>query len=383
MKRLDNLYDNMCDLKNIIEMTDKVCMRVRNKRLVDKFETYKAEHIVNIKNRLDSRNVTFDKYNIFMITDPKCRVIMSLNIEDKIINHLVSKYILVKVFENKFTDSMVATRVNKGTSYGIKLLKKYLNEIKKENSNFYVLKIDIKKYFYSLDHNILKKIIVENIKDKDAINILNNIIDSTNLEYINKKIISLKEKRLEYLHDENLIKETIDIPLYEYDKGVSIGNQTSQNFGLIYLYKLNHYIKEKLKIKYEINYMDDYILIHKDKKYLEYCLEKIREFLLEYNLEINDKKTKIDNIKNGIDFLGYRFYLGNNKIIIKLRNRTKKNFKNKVKKLEELIKTNDITVKEFNMSLSSYKGLLKYKSCRNLYYKTKKLKKQLYFKTHV
>ena len=136
MKRLNNLYDDMCDLDNIIRMTDKVCSRVRNKKLVDRFETYKAEHIVNIKNRLDSRNVKFNRYNIFMITDPKCRIVMSLNIEDKIINHLVSEYILVKVFENKFTNNMVATRINKGTSYGIKLLKRYLNEIKKESSNF-------------------------------------------------------------------------------------------------------------------------------------------------------------------------------------------------------------------------------------------------------
>lgn len=147
MKRLNNLYNDMCDLNNIIKMTDKVCSRVRNKRLVDRFEVYKSEHIINIKNRLESKNVIFNKYNIFMITDPKCRVIMSLNIEDKIINHLVSKYIVVKTFESKYTDSMIATRKNKGTSYGIKLLKKYLNEIKKEYSNFYILKIDIKNIF--------------------------------------------------------------------------------------------------------------------------------------------------------------------------------------------------------------------------------------------
>lgn len=96
MKRLNNLYNDMCDLNNIIKMTDKVCSRVRNKRLVDRFEVYKSEHIINIKNRLESRNVMFDKYNIFMITDPKCRVIMSLNIEDKIINHLYQNIYLLK-----------------------------------------------------------------------------------------------------------------------------------------------------------------------------------------------------------------------------------------------------------------------------------------------
>ena len=118
---------------------------------------------------------------------------------------------------------MVATRKNKGTSYGIKLLKKHLKEIKKECSYFYVLKIDIKKYFYSIDHNILKSIIRKNIKDKDSIKILDNIIDSTNYEYVNKQINELKEKRIKHLKDEVLIKETINIPLYERGKGVSIG----------------------------------------------------------------------------------------------------------------------------------------------------------------
>lgn len=369
MKRLNNLYNDMCDLNNIIKMTDKVCSRVRNKRLVDRFEVYKAEHIINIKNRLDRKNIMFDKYNIFMITDPKCRVVMSLNIEDKIINHLVSEYILVKTFENKYTDSMIATRKNKGTSYGIKLLKKYLKEIKKEYSNFYFLKIDIKKYFYSIDHNILKNILRKNIKDKDSIKILDNIIDSTNLEYVNKEINELKEKRIKHLKDEDLIKETMNIPLYERGKGVSIGNQTSQNFGLIYLYELNHYIKEQLHIKYLINYMDDFIIIHEDKKYLEYCLDEIKKFLLKYKLEINYNKTKTDSIRNGIDFLGYRFYVNNNKIIIKLRNHIKNIFKSKVKKLKYLIEENYITLKEFNVKLSSYKGLLKYGECRDLYYK--------------
>lgn len=162
----------------------------------------------------------------------------------------------------------------------------------------------------------------------------------------------------------------MNIPLYECGKGVSIGNQTSQNFGLIYLYELNHYIKEHLNIKYLINYMDDFIIIHEDKNYLEYCLDEIKKFLLKYKLEINYNKTKIDSIKNGIDYLGYRFYVSDNKIIIRIRNRTKDIFKSKVKRLKYLMEENYIILKDFNMKLSSYKGLFKYGECRNLYYKS-------------
>ena len=374
MKRLNNLYFSTYDLDNIIEMTNKVCKNVKNKNKVNKFETYKSEHIFNIYKRLNEKNQCWERYNIFMITDPKCRIVMAQEIEDKIINHLVAEYILIKTFESKFCNSMCATRKGKGTHYGIKLLKKYLNEMKGKYDNFYVLKIDISKYFYNIDHDILKKIISSKIKEKESLDILFNIIDSTNLSYINEKIKKIKEDKIKYLKsingDEKLIKEIFEIPLYECGKGLPIGDQTSQAFGLIYLYKLNHFIKEKLHIKYLINYMDDFVIIHNDKKYLKYCLNIIKDILNnEYKLKINIRKTKIDSVKNGVDFLGFIFYIKNNKVIMKLRNNTKKRFKKKLKNII-LLKNNDlISKREFNMFLSSYSGHLNYGSCNNLFYK--------------
>lgn len=369
MKRVSNIYHKVYDIDNINKMCDLVCSKVKNKEKAEKFMLYKSEHIINIKNKLMSKNLDFSKYSIFLITDPKCRVIMSQNIEDKVINHLVAKYLLVDVYENIYTNSMCATRINKGSSYGIHLLKNYLNKIKYKYTNFYYLKIDIKKYFYNIDHNILKSILSHKIKDKDALEVLYKIIDSTNSNYINRRIDNLKINRINYLKDNHLIKEVEEIPLYEYDKGCSIGNQTSQAFGLIYLYEFNHYLKEKLHLKYVINYMDDFIIIHEDKDYLKLCLKQIRKYLFDnLKLELNEKKTRIDNIKNGIDFLGYRFIIKNNKVITKLRNRVKKNFKKKLKHLQELFKNNYISKKEFKNFLSSYKGLLMYGDCNYLYY---------------
>lgn len=128
MKRLNNLYSSVYDLSNIINMTNKVCTKVRNKNKVNKFELYKSEHIINIQKKLKNKNIDICKYNIFMITDPKCRIVISEEIEDKIINHLIAEYILVKTFENKYPSSMCATRIGKGTHYGIKLLKKYFKK---------------------------------------------------------------------------------------------------------------------------------------------------------------------------------------------------------------------------------------------------------------
>ncbi|MBR2707806.1 MAG: hypothetical protein IKE90_00035 [Bacilli bacterium] len=376
MKKASNLYKYICNINNIVDMTDKVCKTVRNKKKVDIFENKKIEHIINIYNRLNNKNFKFDKYNIFMITDPKCRIVMAEEIEDKIINHLVAKYILVKTFENKYIDSMVATRKNKGTLYGVKLLKHYLNKMKRKYDNFYFLKLDISKYFYSIDHNILKEILKKKIKDKDALNIIFSIIDSTNKKYINEEIKKLKENRINYLKNTNLnnkdklIKEVEEIPLYKESKGVGLGSQTSQSIGLIYLYEINHYIKEYLHIKYVINYVDDFVIIHGNKEYLKYCLSKIKVKLeKEYKLKLNPKKTRIDNIKNGIDFLGYRFYIKDDKVILKLRKRNKNNFKKKANNLKLLKKYNYIDEIEFKKQILSYKGLLKWGNCNNLWYK--------------
>ena len=370
MKRVSNLYSDLYNLDNIINMTDKVLSKVKNKERREKFLLYYSEHIVNIKSRLENKNINLGKYNIFLITDPKCRVIMSQSIENKVINHLIAEYLLVRVFENRYIDSMCATRINRGSGYATKLMKKYLNEIKLKHNKFYILKIDIKKYFYNIDHNILKRILKDNIKDKDALSILFKVIDSTNESYINERIIKLKERRINYLSTEKLIIETRDIPLYKYDKGCGIGDQTSQAFGLIYLNEICHFIKEELHLKYFINYMDDFIIIHHDKEYLSNCLNIIRDKLLnDYKLELN-RKTRIYNINEEIEFLGYRYILKNNKVIIKLRNITKKNFKKNVRMLNLLKSYNYIDNEKYKLLLNGYKGVLSKGNCNNLYYRS-------------
>ncbi len=376
MKRQNNLYSIVCDFNNIIKMTDKVCSRVRNKRKVCIFESYRAEHIYNIYYRLNNKCLDIGRYNIFMITDPKCRIIMAQEIEDKILNHLIAEHILVNVFETKFTDSMCATRTGKGTIYGIRLLKKYINKLKCNYKDFYILKLDIKKYFYNIDHNVLKKILSKKINDKDALNILNSIIDSTNNKYVNDCIYKLIKDRINYLEEstiinkKQLIEETKSIPLYRYGKGVALGNQTSQAFGLIYLSEFNHYLKEELHLEFVINYMDDFIIMHYDKEYLKLCLKKITKVLKDiYKLEINEKKTKINHVKNGIDFLGYRFIIKNDRLVMRLRRRTKKRFKSKMKRVNILYNDKLITRKEYKILLSSYNGLLKWGNCTNLYYR--------------
>lgn len=362
MKKINNLYDKINDIDIIIDMYDNVVSKnTKNKQKIEKFNDYYSINIINIKNIINSGNYIPGKYNIFLVREPKIRIIMSQNITDKVINHLIAKYFLIDVLDKTLVDFNIATRLNKGTHYGIKLTKKYLNEMKIKYDTFYYLKFDISKYFYNIDHEIVKKLINKKIKDKKVINIINNIIDSTNREYVNNEINNLKNGEIERINKLNIseyekeikIKEINNISYYKNGKGLPIGNMTSQILAVTYLNELDHYIKEKLKIKYYIRYMDDGILLHNDKEYLKYCLKEIEKILNLYKLKLNPKKTKINNIKTGIDFLGFRFYIKNDKIILKLRNDCKKRFKKKMKKFDYDV-------------YQSYIGHLKWGNCNAL-----------------
>ena len=229
-------------------------------------------------------------------------------IEDKIINHYVNKYILEPKLSKYLDIRNIATRKGMGTEYGIKLIKKYLEENKKYEV-FYILKIDIKKYFYNIDHEVLLKMLKKEL-DSDEYKIIESIIKSTNKDYINKEIAKLREKYPNNIED---------IPFIKKDKSLPIGNLTSQFLAIYYLNKLDHYIVHNLHLKYYIRYMDDFIIIHHDKQYLKYCLSIIIKILNNYyKLDINNKKTKITNNKQGFCILGYRFRVINKKTIINI-----------------------------------------------------------------
>ena len=370
MKRTGNLYSKITDLENIKKMYDKrVRINTKNKVKIEKFEEYYASNILRIKEILDSKNYHPGKYNLFFIKEPKVRLIMSQNITDKVINHLVSEYFLVDVFDKILIEENIATRINKGTHYGVKKLKRYLKS--HINEELYILKFDISKYFFNLDHDILKKIVRKKIKDKDALNILDNIIDSTDKEYINKTIIKLKEKEISKLRESNvsnkeqLINDIKKVPLCKKGKSAPIGNMSSQAFAIIYLNELDHYIKEKLKPDLYIRYQDDGLLVSNSKEQLKEYLTEIEKIVKKYKLKLN-KKTKIYNIKEGFEFLGFKYIKKNNKLVVKIKNQTKRRFKRKMKGLYKLYNNDKISLDEVKQVKASYLGHLKYGDTKNL-----------------
>lgn len=272
MKRKGNLYKNTYKIENIQEAFNEVCRNTKNKRKIANYKQYKCIYISRIYNILKDKNYEVGPYNIFTIYEPKERRIVSQNVQDKIVNHLVSRHILYPALIPCLIPENVASIKNKGTREGLRLTKLYHKKCKIKYGTYYVLKCDVSKFFASIDKNILKEKLQRKIKDKDALAIVNKIIDSE-------------------------------------EHGLGIGNMTSQVLAIFYLNDFDHYIKEELKIKYYVRFQDDFLLFHKSKKYLKECFSLIRKFLKKEHLVLN-KKSRLYKSTNNFIFLG-RNYKGN------------------------------------------------------------------------
>ena len=345
------------DLMNIYE--NEVRKNTKNKRKIYQFEKYKMINILNIYRELSNDIIRPIKYNIFLVKYPKYRVVMSLNIGDKIINHYVARYILINKLDKYLDDRNIATRTNLGRDYGLKKVKDYMEHFKKYDS-FYILKMDISKYFYSIDHEVLKEMLKHDL-DNTEYKIMCNIIDSTNYDYINNTIDKLKN--IELNSKSTRIKEINEIPHYNKGKGLPIGNMTSQFLAIYYLYKLDHKIIYDYHLKYYLRYMDDFIIIHHDKNYLINIKKKIEEELNNtFKLRINYKKTIITNNREGFTFLGYRFRVINKKTVINISNSTRIRVKKRIKEVISLYKHNQLKLETAFSSINTYSYGFKYGS---------------------
>ena len=340
-KIVDNIYDKYITFENVYKIWNIVKKTCKNKKAVYLFSKNKVTNIENIVKCLKNRTYKPMPFRLFLIFEPKERLVMSQCITDKIVNHFVANYYLLPYLENKLIDSNVATRKNKGSSYAGYLIEKYINTIrlKEPNKNIYALKIDISKYFYNINHDILINMLENDIKDKDVINIIKIIIGETNKPYINETISYLNKAH------------STEIPLYKYNTGLSIGAMTSQFLAIYYLNKIDHYIKEKLKCNYYIRYMDDFLLFCTDKDELLRLYYKISKKIIDLKLMVNTK-SGVFNMKNGISFVGYKYLIDDKRFIIKYCNKTIKKIN---KKLNYLYK-NDLI--KYYRSYASYYGYL-------------------------
>lgn len=369
MKKSVRKYDEMVSHDVIRDNYRTIMKNTKHRNKIVKFDIFFTVNIHNIYKALQEKRYKHGRYNIFLVHEPKYRIVMGENIHDKIVNHVLSNVYLKEAIYPKLIDENVATRVGKGTSAAIALCRKYFVRMNNKYKKFYVLKFDITKYFYNIDHEILKSLLREVFVDEEVLKILYETIDATDYGYINMEIdnnVRREIERLKRLNIQNLddkIEELKRIPHYSPGKGLGIGSLTNQIYAVFYLNKLDHYIKENLGIREYIRFMDDGLIFCEDKDRLREILkiidEKIRN---EFKLELNNK-TKIYTATEGFEFVGYRFRLKNGRMLIRVKNSTKNRMKRKFK----ILAKHDM--EKYTRVKASYKGLVQYCTCKSLYNK--------------
>ena len=313
-------YQDIISLENLLTAWKLFLRGKRHKKDVVVFEINLATNLLELFTDLKNKTYTHGGYFSFNISDPKPRNIHKATVRDRVVHHLLYKE-LYPYFEQRFIFDSYSCRDNKGTHRALERFRYFAGKVSKNHTRTcYVLKCDIKKFFASVDHKVLLKILGKHIEDKNIILILKNIIDSFSMQ--------------------NSVYAMADML-----KGLPLGNLTSQLLVNVYMHEFDIHVKENLKVKYYIRYADDFVILSRDKKYLEELLPKLDNFLEnKLHLTLHPDKVYIKAYGSGVDFLGWVHFPYHRQI----RTATKK----------KIVK--NMTGYPKSETVNSYRGILKH-----------------------
>jgi retron-type reverse transcriptase len=283
MKRYGNIYPQITDYSNILLAARKAQKGKRFRENVLSFNYNLEQELEKIKQELESKTYQPGKYKTFEIYEPKRRTISAAPYRDRVVHHALCN-IICPIFERTFINDSYANREGFGTHRALRRFTEFAR------SSQYVLQCDIKKYFPTIDREILKQQIRRKIKCADTLWLIDTIIDNSNEQ----------ESILDYFPGDDLLT-----PL-KRRRGLPIGNLTSQFFANVYLNGFDHFIKEKLKTSKYLRYVDDFALFADDRQFLTEARQAIEEYLAKLRLKIHPIKSQLFETKKGANFLGFR-----------------------------------------------------------------------------
>jgi RNA-directed DNA polymerase len=318
MKRIGNLYEKISSIDNLI-LADKMARRQKQESYgVKRHDMNKDSNINKLQKMLQDKEFHTSPYNVFKIYEPKEREIYQLPyFPDRIVHHAIMN-ILEPIWHKIFIAQTYSCIKGRGIHKCSLDVQKALTD--KENTK-YCLKLDIAKFYPSIDHDVLKAIVRRKVKCKDTLQLLDSIIESA--------------------------------------PGVPIGNYVSQYFANLYLAYFDHYMKEQAGVKYYFRYADDIVILHASKEYLHGVLVQINDYIsTELNLSLKQNYQIFPVESRGIDFVGYVFFHSH----VLLRKSIKKNLCRKVAK----IKDKQLKESEIKTQLGPWWGWAKHCNSKNL-----------------
>jgi len=281
MKTYKNLFDEIVTYENLLAAANQAARGKRSNPAVLSFFERLEDNLFNLQNQLQAQRYNPGDYTTFQIYDPKPRMISAAPFRDRVVHHALMN-IVAPLLGRSFIFHSYANRRRKGTHRAIQQYQNYLREYD------FVLKCDVKKYFPSIDHAILKSLIRRRIACPQTLWLIETIIDGSNPQ----------EKVCDYFPGDDLF--TPD----KRRKGLPIGNLTSQFFANYYLNPLDHFIKEQLHCPAYLRYVDAFDLFSNSKQQLWNWKEKIIIFLYDYRLNLHPTRCQIYPTNSGYRFLG-------------------------------------------------------------------------------
>jgi len=269
-----SLWQSLCGYQNLDLAYRKARKHKTLKPYVLEFEENLSGNLGMLQTELLLHSYQPKPLETFILRDPKTRTISKSHFRDRVIHHALCN-IINGTFERGFIYDSYANRIGKGSFKAIERFESFSRRI---THNFtrdaFVLKADIRHYFEAVDHNTL-------------LNILNRKIKDARIMWLIKKILKNHSK----------------------EKGMPLGNLTSQFFANVYLNELDHFIKKQLKARFYIRYVDDFVILHHSKELLQEWKIKIDRFLFDrLSLELHPDKSKIIPLEEGVDFLGFKIF---------------------------------------------------------------------------
>ncbi len=295
-------FEDIISIENLLLAWSEFIRGKRHKQDVQEFGLHLMDYIFDLHDDLKTKTYVHGPYQHFKINDPKFRDIHKATVRDRLLHHAIYR-ILYPFFVPNFINDSFSCQIGKGTHKAINRFRQFVYQVSKNHTRTaWVLKCDIKKFFASIDHGILKTILKKYIQDQDILRLLDRVIES-------------------------------HVP------GLPLGNLTSQLLVNIYMNEFDQWVKHRLKIKHYIRYADDFALIFSERSSLECQLPLIRDLLSnQLKLQLHPDKCFIKTIASGVDFLGW-VHFPNHRV---LRTGTKRRM---LKKINET-------------NIDSYKGLM-------------------------
>lgn len=268
-----NIFEQIISLENLFSAWDDFKAGKGQKVDIQDASVFIEDKLFLLHEQLLAKTYTHQGYTSFYVHDPKLRRIHKAQVIDRIVHHAIVR-VIEPLFERKFEYDSYSSRVGKGVHKAVTRFHDFAWKVSRNNTKtVWVLKCDVRKFFDSIDHAVLMRLLYSEVDDENTLHLLWQIVTS-------------------FAHQPG--------------KGLPLGNLTSQLFSNIYLHRLDHYMKRVLRVANYIRYADDFVIISDDRTYLEGLISKVRWFLdWHLKLELHPHKITLDKWHAGIDFLGY------------------------------------------------------------------------------